>query len=43
LPAIIIEETAHARERWRRWTVAEGREMAKGAKKGKEGENAKVL
>jgi hypothetical protein len=38
LPAIVVEETAQAKERRRRWTVAEGRKMAKGAKKGKGGE-----
>jgi hypothetical protein len=41
LPAIVVEETAQERERWRRWTVAEGLKMVKEAKKGREGENAK--
>jgi hypothetical protein len=43
LPAIVIEETAQAKERWRRWTMAKGCKMAKGAEKGREGENAKGL
>jgi hypothetical protein len=40
---MVVEETVQAKERWRRWTVAEGRKMAKGEKKGREGENAKGL
>jgi hypothetical protein len=40
LPAIVVKEMAQAKERRRRWTVAEGRKMTKGAKKG---ENAKGL
>jgi hypothetical protein len=43
LPAIIVEETAQAKERQRRWTVAEGRKMTKGVKKGRECDNAKGL
>jgi hypothetical protein len=46
LPAIAVGGTARAKKRRRRWTVAEGRKMAKGAKgakKGKEGKNAKGL
>jgi hypothetical protein len=43
LPAIVVGGTAQAKERRRHWTVAEGRKMAKGAKKGKEGKNAKSL
>jgi hypothetical protein len=43
LPAIVVEETAQAKERRRCWTVAEGHKMAKGAKKGREGVNAKGL
>jgi hypothetical protein len=34
---------AQAKERRRHWTVAEGRKMAKGAQKGRKGENAKGL
>jgi hypothetical protein len=43
LHAIVVEETTQAKERQRRWTVAEGSKMAKRAKKGREGENAKGL
>jgi hypothetical protein len=43
LPTIVVEETAQAKERRWHWTVAEGCKMAKGAKKGREGENAKGL
>jgi hypothetical protein len=43
LPAIVVGGTAQAKERQRQWTVVEGRKMAKGAKKGKEGKNAKGL
>jgi hypothetical protein len=43
LPAIVVEETVQAKERWRRWTVAEGCKMTKGVKKGREGKNAKGL
>jgi hypothetical protein len=42
-PAIVVGGTTQAKERWRCWTVAKGRKMAKGVKKGKEGKNAKGL
>jgi hypothetical protein len=41
LPAIVVEETAQAKERRRRWTVAKGRKGGKGGEEGKEGENTK--
>jgi hypothetical protein len=43
LPAIVVRGTTQAKERRRRWTVAEGRKMAKGGKEGKEGKDAKGL
>jgi hypothetical protein len=43
LPTIAVRGTARAKKRWWRWTVAEGRKMAKGAKKGNEGKNVKGL
>jgi hypothetical protein len=43
LPAIAVGGTARAKKRRWRWTAVEGRKMAKGAKKGKEGKNAKGL
>jgi hypothetical protein len=43
LPAIVVRGTTQAKERRWRWTVAEGRKMAKGGEEGKEGKNAKGL
>jgi hypothetical protein len=43
LPAIVVKGTAQAKERRRRWTVAQWRKMAKGGEEGKEGKNAKGL